>query len=304
MASIKEWARAKLEAIIDTRRVASVADELELLLVSVFTLVFDFKLIVKLLGGRRPSDKGKSGHAAGEWGHTDHAHYKVDVPLAMAGLGTILGEVWTALGVTLTEDSDFGMGRRARDVVSQLSDVNTAGFYTDYFDRLAMASELWRTRPSASIPDIEALGDEAEAAELAPIVAKQDTEAIAESTATRIAEAHFRSVSPSSRSPSPGPITSPSIISHRGGWRPDSAHPHQRTAPLTRTASRPARLDMGARRAVTLLEEREAWLASVGGRPPSPPPPAPPPAPPQPTLDQLINFRLPPPHELSLFFPA
>jgi hypothetical protein len=194
MASIKDWAKARLEVVIDKRRVAGVADELELLLVSIFTLVFDYKLIVKLLGGRRPSDKGKSGHAAGEWGHTDQAHYKVDVPLAMAGLGAILGEVWTALGATLTEDADFGMSRRARDVVSQLSDVNTAGFYADYFDRLAMAGELWRTRPSAPVPDIEALGDEAEAAELAPVVAKQDTEAIAESTATRIAEAHFRSL--------------------------------------------------------------------------------------------------------------
>ena len=182
-----EWVKEQLELVVDARRVASVSEDIETLAIGILTLHLDFGMVVRLLGGRKPSRKGTSGYGAGTWGSHDEASYKVSVPLAMERLGHIITRLWgEGLGCHVSDEADFGIARRARDAVSQLSAANALAFFTDYFERLSMAAERFRTRRGTAVPDLEALGEESEETKLEPIISKQDAEAAAEARATEL----------------------------------------------------------------------------------------------------------------------
>ena len=107
----------------------------------------------------------------------------MDIPLAYQHVGRILGRLWGhGFGSPLTEEG-FNLAQRARDTVSQLSAANSNKYWEDYWERIALAAEHFRTRSSASVPDFEATSLETIEIKLTPIVSQQEAQETARDTA-------------------------------------------------------------------------------------------------------------------------
>lgn len=189
-----EWVKQEIEAIVDKRRVASVADDISNLALTFIHLVIDHELIVRLLGGRRPAAKGAASFGAGTWGSTSEGAYKVDIPLAYQHAFKILGKLWGRGFGSPTTEEDFGLPQRARDTVSQLSAANANAYWVDFWERVALAAEHFRTRASSSVPDFEALATETDEVKLTPIISQQEAQEAARAEATAVATAVATSI--------------------------------------------------------------------------------------------------------------
>ena len=116
------WVNIELEEVVDARRIAEVADDIRAVSKMFVTLVFDYRILVTILGGRRPNEVGKSKHAEGAWGtyNGDDGNWKTSVPLALEHVGRILGTLLVdGLGFPAGAEEGFGLARRARDCVSK-----------------------------------------------------------------------------------------------------------------------------------------------------------------------------------------
>ena len=249
--AVSTWVNIEIEEVVDARRIAEVADDIRAVSKMFVTLVFDYRILVTILGGRRPNEVGKSKHAEGAWGtyNGDDGNWKTSVPLALEHVGRILGTLLVdGLGFPAGAEEGFGLARRARDCVSKgLTAANTEKLFIDFFQRLARAADCMRTRRGAALPNLAALADVSERLKLDAVVDDQDNEsraattalAVATSVATAIAESTLASAGYKRKAPAvaptplgaatpPGPLGTPGTPGPVG-------------APGTRLAKRAAR---------------------------------------------------------------
>ena len=188
-----------MEAVVDTRRVAAVAGDVTLCAKRMVTLVIDYALVCRLLGGRAPSAvPNKSAHAAGDFGvwesgGADGSRWKWCVMLAMGHTGRVLKRIFgDGMGWPVGTTADVGLSSLAeRAVESGLSAQHTKELFEDVFRRWAWAAQSLRTGRAEDIPNLPALLEEAEACKLAPVVEMQDAAAAAAAAAATLVDARL-----------------------------------------------------------------------------------------------------------------
>ena len=157
-----EWILFRVEEEIGTSRVQDVRAGANSLALSILCGDFDaeeYRLVVKLLGGRKPVPTSKVSTllSEGEWGQHAEApggRWKADVPNAMRILGEILGTVHgDAGGGPLGEIPGYGLHELAQQTTGTLSSANTEVVFVDLFRRAARAHELRRTRRGSPLVD-------------------------------------------------------------------------------------------------------------------------------------------------------
>ena len=159
--------RAKIEAIIDARRVHSVADDVKLLATMLITGVVDYTTVVRLLGGRPPSDEpGEDAYSAGSWGDdgvdSGGTAWRVDVPKALGHAGELLAEIFgMGIGCRMGKVPGFGLRATAEAAIADgLSADNTKALFVEWFQGVAYSMERLRTTRDV-IPDWVTAGEEA-----------------------------------------------------------------------------------------------------------------------------------------------
>ena len=157
-----EWITHRVEEEIGPSRVQDVRAGANSLAMCVLCGDFDaeeYRLVVKLLGGRKPMPTSKSSSllSEGEWGqHAEAAggRWKADVPNAMRILGEILGTVHgDAGGGPLGDVPGYGLHELAQQTTGTLTSANTEDVFVDLFRRAARAHELRRTRRGSPMVD-------------------------------------------------------------------------------------------------------------------------------------------------------
>ena len=147
-----EWAKTEIEKVVHDVRVAGVRDEIAALAIGFISLDISYDAVVKLLGGRQPSESGPV-NKAGAWGSTlasssdKTSSYITDVPEAMDQADIILQRLWIEVaGCDATPSGGLGLKAMAKIAVSHLTPENVKLVFEDLFTRLALAAHRMRTR--------------------------------------------------------------------------------------------------------------------------------------------------------------
>ena len=98
--SIVAVTTADIERIVTDMRMHDVRAEIDSLAASFVHLKLDYDVLVKLLGGRKPSESGYV-NPQGLWGRTSVGtslkDYSTDVPIAMAHADLLIGRIWGSI---------------------------------------------------------------------------------------------------------------------------------------------------------------------------------------------------------------
>ena len=204
-----EWAKTEIEKVVSDVRVAGVRDEIAALAIGFISLDISYDAVVKLLGGRQPSESGPV-NKAGAWGSTlasssdKTSSYITDVPEAMDQADIILQRLWIEVaGCDATPTGGLGLKAMAKIAVSHLTPENVKLVFEDLFTRLALAAHRMRTRrlvdsasgeQSLPLVNFTALAAETVRIIQDPLIAKQAAKAdvdarLAEIDAARAAQA-------------------------------------------------------------------------------------------------------------------
>ena len=204
-----EWAKTEIEKVVSDVRVAGVRDEIAALAIGFISLDISYEAVVKLLGGRQPSESGPV-NKAGAWGSTlasssdKTSSYITDVPEAMDQADIILQRLWIEVaGCDATPSGGLGLKAMAKIAVSHLTPENVKLVFEDLFTRLALAAHRMRSRrlvdsasgeQSLPLVNFTALAAETVRIIQDPLIAKQAAKAdvdarLAEIDAARAAQA-------------------------------------------------------------------------------------------------------------------
>jgi hypothetical protein len=199
-----EWAKTEIEKVVHDVRVAGVRDEIAALAIGFISLDISYEAVVKLLGGRQPSESGPV-NKAGAWGSTlasssdKTSSYITDVPEAMDQADIILQRLWIEVaGCDATPSGGLGLKAMAKIAVSHLTPENVKLVFEDLFTRLALAAHRMRSRrivdsasgeQSLPLVNFAALAAETVRIIQDPLIAKQASKADVDARLAEIAQA-------------------------------------------------------------------------------------------------------------------
>jgi hypothetical protein len=276
-----EWIKTEIETVVTDVRVAQVRDEITSLAIGFITLDINYDELVKLLGGREPTESG-SINKSGAWGSIlassadNTSSYITDVPEAMIHADAILQRLWIEIaGCDPVSTGGVGLKAMAKTAVAHLTPEHCKLFFVDFFTRIALAAHRMRSRRTVDsisgeqtlpLVSFAALAAESVRHVQDPLIAKQASKADVDA---RLAEIAAASAKAGAKRPLPAPaVTTPAANA---------------TPTATPGGKRKARTPAAAPAAAASSSAATGPVAAIisAGTAPSPPPPPPAPEAPE-----------------------
>jgi hypothetical protein len=276
-----EWIKTEIETVVTDVRVAQVRDEITSLAIGFITLEINYDELVKLLGGREPTESG-SVNKSGAWGSTlassadNTSSYITDVPEAMIHADAILPRLWIEVaGCDPVSTGGVGLKAMAKTAVAHLTPEHCKLFFVDFFTRIALAAHRMRSRrtvdPTSGEQTLPLVSFAALAAESVrhvqdPLIAKQASKADVDA---RLAEIAAAVAAASAKAGAKRPLSAPAA----------TATPAAAATPTATPGKRKARTPAAAPAAAASSSAATGPIATIVSAGTAPSAPAPSPAP-------------------------